>query len=136
MEWRRCTKKDIPAIRKLWESAQYGFAFPEIAGDQIVSSWCALQNGKIVCWSGAMLVPEIIAIMDPQFGSPHERMRTLGKMHVRVGQDVREAGHEKAFANLDPQFPAFERHLRKAGWWGGWKTLWISVVRVLGKKAA
>ena len=135
MEWRRTQKTDIPKIRRLWELGGYGFPFPELESENIISSWVAVQDGKIVCWSGAVLQPEIISIMDSSYGSPHERLKLFGRFHVRMAQDLRARGHERAFATLDPKFPKFGKRLGIFGWARGWDYWFVLIEKVIGKKS-
>jgi hypothetical protein len=128
MQWRRAETTDIPVIRALWFRAEYGFPFPELTSEKLISSWVAEQDGQIVCWAGAMLVPEIIAIMDPSFGSPHQRMDVFEGFHGRVAEDVISKGHPRAFCTVDPKYPTFASRLLKSGlgWFRHWTTLWIT----------
>jgi hypothetical protein len=128
MQWRRTELSDIPAIRKLWERAEYGFPFPDLDSKHLISSWVAVESERIVCWSGAQLVPEIISIMSPEFGSPHERLRCFAAFHKIIAHDVKDHGYERAFCTVDPRYPKFARRLirEKLGWFRWWETLWIT----------
>jgi hypothetical protein len=128
VRWRRTQNEDIPAVRSLWESAGYGFPFPDLADAKIVSSWIAEEEGKIVCWSGALPQPEIISIMDASWGSPHRRMAVFAGFHARMWPDLIEKGYSRAFCTVDPKHPKFARRLLKAGlgWFAWWPTLWIT----------
>lgn len=128
MEWRKTQKKDIPAIRRLWELAEYGFPLPDLESDKIISSWVAVECGHVICWSGAQLQPEILSIMDPYWGSPHERMRVFESFHPAVAHEVMKQGFDRAFCTVDPKYPTFARRLLKAklGWFRWWDTLWIT----------
>jgi hypothetical protein len=134
MQWRHAEKRDIPEIRRLWATTGYGFPFPDLESEHVISSWVAEEGGCIVCWSGAQLQPEIISIMDPAWGSPHERMRVFGSFHPRVAEDMRDKGHDRAFCTLDPKFPQFGKHLQRLGWSKGWDYWFNLTERVLGKK--
>jgi len=134
MKWRRTTKKDIPAIRELWEQAGYGFDFPDLRSEHLISSWVALEGGKIVLWTGAMQIPEIVAIIDPEWGSPHRRVKLMASLHRPVAEDCRAKGHERAFCNIDPQFCRFWKRLERLGWIKSWETMWITAGRILGAK--
>lgn len=128
MQWRRAQASDIPAIRELWFRAQYGFPFPDLASDKIISSWVAVEGERIVCWSGAQLQVEIISIMDAAWGSPHERMKVFSCFHPRIAHEVMEKGFDRAFCTVDPKYPTFAKRLlrSKLGWFEHWKTLWIT----------
>jgi hypothetical protein len=134
MQWRRTTKRDFLQIVDLWERADYGFDMPDLASKEMFSSWVAVEDGKIVAWAGAQRVPEIIAIMDPTWGSPHWRRKLFLALHRPIAQDCRDNGYEKAFCNPDPKYCTFSRHLQKMGWWRGWESLWITAGRILGAK--
>lgn len=134
MKWRRAERADIPAIRRLWELAKYGFQFPDLGDERIISSWIAEENGEIICWSGAQLQPEVISIMDPDWGSPHQRLKLFGSFHRRIAEDVREKKFERAFCTTDPKFPRFGEHLRDLGWLKGWDYLFTTTQRILGKR--
>lgn len=132
MTWRRACPDDIPAIREHWKRAGYGFDFPEF--DRLLSSWVAIEDGRIVAWVGAQPQVEIIAIMDCEWGSPHQRSKLFATLHQPVAQDVRDAGHEKAFAQVDPRYAHFGRRLKSFGWFRAWDTYWVLAERILGKK--
>ncbi len=133
MQWRRTEARDIPEIRRLWELAGYGFPFPNLESEDTISSWVATRDGKIVCWSGAILQPEIISIMDSSFGSPHERVKLFGKFHEPMARDLRARGYERCFATLDPKHPKFGERLRQFGWAKGWEYWVLLVEKVIGK---
>lgn len=118
----------------MWIQAGYGFAFPDLADRRIISSWVAVEEGKIICWSGAQLQPEIISIMDSSWGSPHERMKLFGRFHPRLADDLRRRKYERAFCTLDPKFPAFGKRLGPFGWARGWDYWFILIAKVIGKK--
>jgi hypothetical protein len=134
MQWRRYQSKDEPRIREMWDRAGYGFAFPDLASETIISSWVAVENGQIVCWSGARLEPEIISIMDPEYGSPHSRVKLFGRSHPNVARDLRAKGYERAFCTLDPKFPVFGKRLKPFGWLKGWDYWFNLTEKVIGKK--
>lgn len=121
MEWRRTQKEDFPAIRRLWELAGYGFAFPDLASSKVISSWVAEEDGKIICWSGAQLQPELISILDPDWRSPHERLKLLGSFRQRFVDDLPSIGYSRVFATIDPKYPRLGEHLRRFGWLKGWE---------------
>ena len=127
---RRATKGDIPAIEEMHTRAGYSFCLDL---DKFLFSWVTEIDGKIVAWAGAQLQPEIVAVMDPDFGSPHQRMKLFARMHRPLAEDVQAAGYEKVFATLDPKYPGFGRHLKKLGWFEGWSTMWVYVQTILGK---
>lgn len=128
MQWRRIQPNDIPAIRELWSLARYGFPFPDLESDKIISSWVAVEGERIVCWSGAQLQVEIISIMDPAWGSPHERMRTFAGFHPLIPQEIFAKGYDRAFCTVDEKYPTFSRRLLKAklGWFRWFECLWIN----------
>jgi hypothetical protein len=134
MRWRHTTSEDIPEIRRLWERAGYGFAFPDLESENTISSWVAEENGKIRCWSGAILQPEIVSIMDSSFGSPHERVKLFGRFHAPIAQDLRARGFERVFATLDPKYSKFGKRLAMFGWFRGWDYWFLMVDKVIGKK--
>ena len=132
MKWRRTEEGDIPRIRELHAKAGYGFEFPLgkkhaylPRRDPLLSSWVAEEDGQVVCWAGAILQPEVMAIMDPDYGSPHQRMKAFASFHPLLAKDLAEQGHKRAFANLDPRFPGFGRHLKPLGWWPVWRQVCI-----------
>jgi hypothetical protein len=128
LQWRRTESADIPAIRALWTHAGYGFPFPDLESEKIISSWVAVDEGRIVCWSGAQLQVEIISIMDAAWGSPHERMKVFRRFHPHIAAELMEKGFERAFCTVDPKYPRFARRLLKSklGWFRWWETLWIT----------
>ena len=135
MKFRRAEATDAEAIRDMHFRGGYGFPMPEM--DKLLSSWVAEENGKIVGWGAVQLQAEIISVLEPTFGSANERMVVIAGFHRPVAQDLRKAGFEKAFCNVDPAYPRFAARLVQSGigWVKAWETLWCEVSRILGPKA-
>lgn len=91
-----------------------------------------MEAGQIVAWAGARQAAEIISVMDPEWGSPHIRAKLFVTLHRPVAEDVRAAGFDRGFANVDPRYPRFGRCLMRFGWWRGWETFWITTRNILG----
>lgn len=125
MEFRRFEKSDLPAIRDAWQRSGYGFDFPEMG--KMLSSWVAVENGKVIGWAGAQLMPEVTMIIDPAWGSPHWRLGLVRSLHAPLAQDVAAGGYQKVFANIDPKCPKFLKRLVSMGWWKAWPTVWRKV---------
>lgn len=131
MQWRRTESGDIAAIRKIWEEAEYGFDFPDLADAHFLSSWIALEHGRIVAWAGARTQVEVIAVMDRTWGSPHTRTKLFATLHKPLAEDVHTAGYDRVFANVDPRYPRFGKCLARFGWWKGWETWWVTIKHAL-----
>jgi hypothetical protein len=134
MRWRRAKPEDIPEIQRLWKEAAYGFPFPDLESDAFISSWVAIEQGKIIYWAGARLEPEILAICAPSCGSPHQRLKLFAQSHAPIAKDLRARGFERVFATLDPKFPKFGKRLGVFGWQKGWDYWFLLVEKVLGVK--
>ena len=123
MKWRWAQKEDFTAIRELHRKAGYRFECPDLASEKLISSWVATQDGRIVAWAGAQEIAEVISIMDPEFGSPHERQKLFATLHAPVAWDhVRDAGYEKAVCHPVERY-RFGRCLTRMGWFRGWPEL-------------
>ncbi len=133
MRWRRAEPADFAEIHGIWERAHYGFEFPDLADQHVLSSWVAIEDGRIVAWAGARAMPEILSVMEPGWGSPHYREKLFATLHRPVAEDVAAAGFARGFATLDPRYPLFARCLLRLGWRRGWDTFWITTRNILGK---
>lgn len=129
MKWRWAQKEDFADIREIWTRANYGFDFPDLASKRMLSSWVAVEDSKIVAWAGAQLRPEISALVDPDWGGPHQRQKLFATLHQPIAQEVRDAGYDKAFCCVDQ--PRFGRCLRRLGWHANGLIYWITGKAIL-----
>jgi len=135
MKWRRTEERDFAIIKELHTKAGYDTEMPDLSSDKMLSSWVFVEDDVIIAWSGVQLMPEAIAILDPDWGSPHSRMRLVGTFHRPLAEDVRKAGYEKVFATIDRKYPGFGKRLIKdCGWFKAGETVWIMMKKVLGDK--
>lgn len=136
MQIRRLRNTDIPVLRELHKRAGYTFEFPKV-GEMDVA-FVAEDNGFPIGLVGAEMRAEIIGIFDPEWGSPHERMKLFASLHLPVAEqlDLREV--KKAYVFCDPAFPRFGYRLSELGWAEAWTCYWMSVkecIKALRRRA-
>lgn len=111
---RKFRKSDVGALRQIYDKAGYGFAFPAISNLEI--SFVREEDGRVVQWVGAQMEAQIFMLMDPEWGSPHQRIRAIADFHAPITKQLDLRGVKTANVALDPKFPKFGRRLSKLGW--------------------
>jgi hypothetical protein len=129
--------EDLPAVRALHARAGYNFAFPDkLEAAHVMED----ENGQIIGMAGAELCAHVILLLDPDWGSPHQRMELIESFHWPVSADLFKMGIQYAFIWCEPRFKSFARRMRSLGWIDRiWPCLSISqaeVARRLGKRVA
>jgi hypothetical protein len=119
---REMSADDIPAVREIWEKQAYGFDFPDF--EKLVGCHVCVEDGKVIGFAGAELQAEVIGMVDPDWGSPHQKMGMFAALHepLAAALDV-----EKAYICV--QKKSFGRHLKKLGWLKAPWELYVRKVR-------
>jgi len=115
--FRGLKKQDLPILREIHKRAGYAAQFPDIGDIGFVIE----DEGKVVGWAGAELEAQIIGVFDPDWGSPHERVKTFASLHLPIAEQLELLGVKNATIFPDPQFKNFGNRLSRLGWS---KTLW------------
>lgn len=133
---RKLKGSDVPALREIHKRAGYGFEFPKMGEMEV--AFVAEDGGYQIGVVGAELRAEIIGIFDPEWGSPHERMKMFAGLHLPIAEQLNLREVKKAYCFQDPAFPRFGERLRELGWAEAWKCYHMDVrdcIKALRRKA-
>lgn len=123
---RRLQKSDIPVLTVIHRKAGYGFDLPDFEAREI--GYVVEEGGKPVCYVGAELHAELVMIVDPEYGSPHQKMRMFASLHLPIAEELEARGVKSAYVSLDPAFKSFGRRLSQLGWNESlWRHFYLSV---------
>lgn len=126
MRIRRLRSKDIPEIERIHREQGYGFELPNIG--ELESCYVVEHEGRVVALAGAEINAQIVMIMDHGWGSPHERMKAICRLHGPITRYLDWRGVVKAYIALDPKYRRFGARMLKIGWKEAlWKHYWIKV---------
>jgi hypothetical protein len=126
-------KDDIPSLKECHRKAGYGFDLPDF--ETLKACYTVEDEGRIVGFAGAEICAEIIAIFDPEWSTPQERMRTFAAMHPPISKELWEDGIRYVHLLVDGKFRAFGRRLQELGWKAiTWKMYGLSLADVVKGK--
>lgn len=127
MRIREFRKTDVPRLREIHAREAYGFRFPETR-ELFAKFTVTTDDGQIVGFAGAERTVQIYGIFDSTWGSPHQRMDAIVKLHKPLAAKVREKKFKTAHVWIDPKHPRFGERLMRMGWA---KALWDCFWRVI-----
>jgi hypothetical protein len=103
---------DMERLREINRKVGIGYEFPDPA--KMASAKVVEEDGEIVMVACARLEAQIFAAIDPDWGTPGERMRAFALLHLPIAEDLAEKGVEEAYIAVDTK--AFGRRLKSFGW--------------------
>ena len=115
MKIRKFRVADIPQLRRIHQAEGYGFKFPETK-ELFAKFTVEADDGQVVGFAGAERTVQIFGIFDSHWGSPHQRLDAIAKLHEPIRQEVKRKGFKAAHVWLDPKWPKFGRRLLRFGW--------------------
>lgn len=130
---RRVRKRDLIQIRALHERAGAKFDLPE----KMEAAYVMEDAGRIVALAAGERCSHIFMIIDPAWGSPHQKLELIESFHWPVAKALYEKGCQYVFAFIDPRFVTFGKRLEPLGWikrvWECWSLSQTEVAKRLGK---
>jgi hypothetical protein len=89
------------------------------------------EDGRIVGMAGAELCAHVFIVLDPAWGSPHQKMALIESFHWPLAQELFAKGIQHAFLWIEPKYRGFARRMRSLGWLDRvWTCLSISQAEV------
>jgi hypothetical protein len=104
--------EDLPQLREIHARAGYQFELPET----FESAYVMEDGGRVVALAGAEVCAHVFMVIDPTWGSPHQRMELIESFHWPVSADLLKRGIQYAFIWCEPRFKSFARRMRSLGW--------------------
>jgi hypothetical protein len=104
--------EDLPAVRELHRRTQYEFALPE----KLEAAQVMEEDGRIIGMAGAELCAHVFVVLDPDWGSPHQKMALIESFHWPIAQELFSKGVQYAFTFVEPKFRRYLRRLQTLGW--------------------
>jgi len=120
MRIRKFRKADIPQLRRIHQAQGYGFKFPETK-ELVAKFTVEADDGRIVGFAGAERTVQVFGIFDSEWGSPHQRIDAIAKLHEPIREELKRKGFKSAHVWTDPKWPKFGKRLMRFGWA---KALW------------
>lgn len=124
MNVRPYEESDLAVLKELFETAAYGFPFPDNISDYLVVTDDA---GCPIMAAGEKLIPEITLICAPG-GSTHPlvKLKGVALIHDALRDRLVSKGFTQAIASVPPSLGAYQRHLqRHFKWRESWPTFRI-----------
>src|SRR6185503_8502198 len=115
MRIRKFRKADVPELRRIHKAQGYGFRFPETK-ELFAKFTVEADTGEVVGFVGAERTVQIFGIFNSNWGSPHQRLDAIVKLHEPVRAELKKRGFGSAHVWVDPQFKGFGRKLLRLGW--------------------
>ena len=128
MQIRGFRKADTARLREIHKAEGYGFKFPETR-ELFARFTVTDDDGRIVGFAGAELTAQIYGIFDSTWGSPHQRMEAIIKLHEPIRERLKAKQIIAAHVWLDPKWPKFGKRLSALGWA---EALWRCFFREIG----
>lgn len=129
---RRFRKSDIPRLRQIYEDAGYSFGFENLLPKKGQCAKVIVEGGLVVGIAKARKTAEVIAMVDPQYGSPHRRLKVFADLHLPLAEWMESKGIEIATAFTDPKYPKFGERLSRLGWSESlWRSFYVRVKDVI-----
>lgn len=124
MRIREFRKADIPRLRQIHADEGYGFKFPEVR--ELLARYTVEDDtGRIVGFAGAEKTVQVFGMFDSSWGSPHQRMDAIVKLHEPIRKKLHEKGFKTAHVWTDPKYPKFGARLMRLGWAKAlWECFW------------
>lgn len=99
-------------MRELHRRTQYEFRLPEV----LEAAFVMEENGRIVGMAAAERCAHVFVVIDPEWGSPHQKMDLIESFHSPLAADLLSRGIQYVFTFVEPKFRRYVRRLQNLGW--------------------
>lgn len=103
---------DLAAVRELHSRTPYEFLLPEV----FESAHVMEDEGRIVGMAAAERTAHVFMVIDPRWGSPHQKMELIESFHYPLAADLLASGIQHAFIFVEPRSRRFIQRLQPLGW--------------------
>jgi len=104
--------EDLAAVRELHRRTRYEFALPEV----LESAHVMKDQGRIVGMAAAERTAHVFMVIDPSWGSPHQKMELIESFHYPLAAALLASGIQHAFTFVEPQYRRYIQRLQPLGW--------------------
>jgi len=118
--------EDLPRLKALHSKMGFGYPFPELRIHD-VGKVVTDESGIPVMAALAVPIVDCYLLLEPDHGTPGNRLRNLLALHESMRVELKERGYRWASADIPPEVEkSFGRRLQRLGWikseWSMWAT--------------
>lgn len=106
--------EDVEQLREFHRKAGYSSEFPDVKGMEIGE--LVRDGNRVVGFIGAEMEAQVVGIFNPEWGSPHQRVKKFAELHLPIAEELQKRGVKTAIVFPDPMFKNFGNRLSKLGW--------------------
>lgn len=108
------SEAEVEQLREFHRKAGYSSEFPDVAGMAI--GRLVRDGDRVVGFIGAEMEAQVIGIFDPEWGSPHQRVKKFAELHLPMAEELEKRGINTVFVHIDPVYKNFGRRMSRLGW--------------------
>lgn len=110
--------RDRGAIERIHKAQGFGYALPDFAQPIFLTKLVMQgERAEVIAAAALKITAEAYFLIDPDSGSPQDRLFALTAVHEAVRRDAYAGGLEDVHAFVPPQISkAFGRRLHVLGW--------------------
>jgi hypothetical protein len=106
--------EEVERLREFHRKAGYSSDFPDVKGMAIGD--LVRDGDRVVGFIGAEMEAQVVGIFDPDWGSPHQRVKKFAELHLPIAEELERRGVKTATVHIDPVYKNFGNRLSKLGW--------------------